>query len=334
MHAIAGKKDQYFTHTRWGRVGEFGKMATMGPHELEDAMKEYDKKFKDKTGLNWEDRAAEPKKGKYTFIEKSYEDDGDDDEADVKKEEDDEPGSSKRDDVESKLPRETQRLVELIFNENHFNSVLESIGYDRKKMPLGKLGKNTINKGFEHLKELASLIKHPNLAQNKYQISQQDAIEDFTNQYYSTIPHEFGRNRPPLINDNDILQREVAMLDTLTDMEVADNIMKTTEDKAKDEESVAQIDRRFRELNLEEVTLLEKKSDEYQNVKEYLLNTAGHTHNIRYHLQDIFRISRPGEEDRFKKSGYASRHDSNRRLLWHGSRTTNYGGILCMYILP
>jgi hypothetical protein len=53
-------------------------------------------------------------------------------------------------------------------SENHFNSVLEEIGYNKDKMPLGKLGKATLQKGFEELKELSSLIKHPSLAQNKY----------------------------------------------------------------------------------------------------------------------------------------------------------------------
>jgi len=90
----------------------------------------------------------------------------DDDDA-VKKEEEEE-------DVKSKLPMATQRLVELIFNENHFNSVLENMGYNNDKLPLGKLGKATLTKGFEHLKELASLIKHPSLAQNKYKISRQE----------------------------------------------------------------------------------------------------------------------------------------------------------------
>lgn len=118
------------------------------------------------------------------------------------------------------------------------------------------------------------------------------------------------------------------MLDTLTDMSTANDIMKTTDSKAKDADSVAQIDRRFQQLNLEESTPLDKKSDEYQAIKNYLVNTAGHTHNMRYRLQDIFRISRPGEDDRFKKAGYDGRQDMNRRLLWHGSRTTNYGGIL------
>ena len=287
-----------------------------GFKDIDTAFKEYNKKFKDKSGLTWDDRAGEPKKGKYTFLEKNYED-GDDEgaESPVKKEEDD---ADAKVGPTSKLPMQTQRLMELIFNENHFNSVLENIGYNNEKLPLGKLGKSTINKGFEHLKELSSLIKHPSLAQNKYQISQREAVEDFTNQYYSMIPHVFGRNRPPMIDNNDILQKEVAMLDTLTDMNIANDIMKTTDDRHKDADSVAQIDKRFEQLKLGECTPLEKKSDEYQALKNYLVNTAGHTHNIRYRLHDIFRIKREGESERFDKSKFSKIKDKNRRLLWHG----------------
>ena len=292
--------------------------------DLDTAFREYNKKFKDKTGLTWENRGDEPKKGKYTFIEKNYEDD-DDDQGPVKKEEDDATANIG---PESKLPIQVQRLMELIFNENHFNSVLENIGYNNEKLPLGKLGKSTINKGFEHLKELSSLIRHPNLAQNKYGVDIREALEDFTNQYYSAIPHVFGRNRPPIIDNIDMLQKEVAMLDTLTDMEVANQIMKTSSDRHKDAESVAQIDKRFEQLNLNECEPLDKTTDEYQALKDYLVNTAGHTHSIRYRLQDIFKIERQGEADRFNKSKYSKIKDKNRRLLWHGSRTTNFGGIL------
>ena len=133
-------------------------------------MKEFNKKFKDKSGHKWEAREEPARKGKYTFIEKNYEDEQDDGaDDDVKKEvkeEEEEPQ------VESKLPHPTQRLVELIFNQNHFNAVLENIGYNANKLPLGKLSKGTLKQGFEHLHELASLIKHPKLAGDKYGTSQ------------------------------------------------------------------------------------------------------------------------------------------------------------------
>lgn len=166
------KGQKFFAHTRWGRVGEFGQVKTMGPFDLDPALKEFDKKFKDKSGHKWVDRSEPAKKGKYTFIERNYEDDDDNDgcetKTEVKEEDDDRPG------VESKLPVQTQRLVELIFNQNHFNAALEAIGYNANKLPLGKLSKATLKQGFEHLHELASLIKHPNLAGNKYNTTQEE----------------------------------------------------------------------------------------------------------------------------------------------------------------
>lgn len=145
----------------------------MGPSSLDDALKDFNKKFKDKSGHKWDDRAEPAKKGKYTFLERNYEDDEDDENAaaQVKNEDEDEDGKPI---VESKLPKQTQRLMELIFNQNHFNAVLEQIGYNANKLPLGKLSKATLKQGFEHLHELASLIKHPSLAQDKYDTSQKE----------------------------------------------------------------------------------------------------------------------------------------------------------------
>lgn len=82
-------------------------MKTMGPDSFEAAEKEFKKKFKDKSGHKWEDRSQPAKKGKYTFLERSYEEDDEEDGGDgVKKEEDEETLQ-----VESKLPRQTQRLM-------------------------------------------------------------------------------------------------------------------------------------------------------------------------------------------------------------------------------
>ena len=117
------------------------------------------------------------------------------------------------------------------------------------------------------------------------------------------------------------------MLDTLTDMEVANTIMKSTSDKSKDAESVNMLDKRFEELKLDEMTALDHKSSEYKALSNYLI-TSSEAHGIRYRLEDIFKIERTGEAERFAKSEYAKLKKHDRRLLWHGSRATNYGGIL------
>lgn len=174
------KKNTYYAHTRWGRVGEDGQVKTTKESSLDAAKKEYEKKFKDKSGLEWSNRTDTPKDKKYTYIEKSYENDDDDDAGDDDKDD-------KTTTVKSELDLPTQKLMELIFkyvylaitsasarhanvvhSENHFNAVLEALGYNQDKLPLGKLGKPTLKQGFEQLKELASLVKHPSLAKNKY----------------------------------------------------------------------------------------------------------------------------------------------------------------------
>lgn len=313
------KKSTYYSHTRWGRVGEEGQVKTLKETSLADAKQEFEKKFKEKSGLEWANRMDKPKDKKYTYIEKSYEDDNEDEE--ISDGEKDSKAS-----VKSELDLPTQRLMELIFNQNHFNAVLEEIGYNKDKLPLGKLSKATLKTGFEQLRELASLVKHPSLAKNKYNRDRKEVIEEWTNKYYSTIPHVFGRDRPPMIDNHDAITKEVAMLDTLTDMEVANTIMKATT-KSKDGTSVSRLDQQFKDLKLKELTPLDKKSTEYTELQKLLLNTSSDAHGLRYRLQDIFRVERPGEAERYEKS-IKKLKDRQTFLLWHGSRTTNYGGIL------
>ena len=118
------------------------------------------------------------------------------------------------------------------------------------------------------------------------------------------------------------------MLDTLTDMEVANSIMKSTGDEDRDAASVNVLDKRFQDLGMEEMTPLQHNSPEYHALSDYLVKSSGDSHGIRYRLEDIFRVERAGEKARFDESEFAKLKDRNRRLLWHGSRTTNYGGIL------
>ncbi|KAK7953070.1 poly polymerase [Apiospora saccharicola] len=220
LQLLVDDKGTYYAHTRWGRVGESGQVKTMDFDNLDAAKEEFDSKFKSKTGLTWEQRTDEPKANKYTFVEKAYEDDEDeDDEDETEQNEDGTKGAESEVSFaagvnilsgKSVLSRADEGSVAghahaevdgtdiqtTLSSENHFNSVLEEIGYNAEKLPLGKLGKNTLKTGFEQLKELASLIKHPSLAQNKYGKDREEVIEEWTNKYYSTIPHAFGRNRP------------------------------------------------------------------------------------------------------------------------------------------
>jgi len=320
LRASRGKK--YFTWTRWGRVGEYGQSACLGSGSLQDAIRHFQDKFKAKSGLKWENRLDPPKPKKYTFIERNYEeDDGDDD--DNVKEKKEEIEDSKPE-VESALSKPLQNLMSFIFNPAHFLSAMASMSYDAKKLPLGKLSDRTLKSGFSILKELSELIADPSLAGSKYDTGYATATANLSDQYFTIIPHVFGRNRPPVLNSNDQIKKEVELLDALTDMDVANEIMKD----AREADEINQLDRQFQSLGMEEMTRLDHKSSEFSELSDYLSNSRGATHNLRYQVIDIFRIERRGENDRFNSSPYAKIKGSDRRLLWHGSRSTNFGGIL------
>ncbi|KAF7591625.1 hypothetical protein BBP40_001264 [Aspergillus hancockii] len=310
------------TWTRWGRVGEIGQFKLLGNGNFDVAQSEFEKKFKDKSGLSWENRLDPPKKGKYTFIERNYEEGSDEDD-------DNDNGAAKKikeekPEVKSELPVQVQDLMSFIFNQSHFMSAMASMDYDAQKLPLGKLSKRTLRTGFLLLKEISELIATPNIAATKYGTSYNTATEDLSNQYFTTIPHSFGRNRPPVLNSDQHIKKEIELLEALTDMEVANGIMK----ESKDADTVHQLDLQFQSLGMQEMTPLEHNSTEFTELEDYLCQSRGATHHLRYQVINIFRIERKGEGDRFTSSKYGELENSNRRLLWHGSRSTNFGGIL------
>lgn len=320
----------WYTWTRWGRVGETGQSAMLGEGDFGEAMAHFEKKFKDKTGNSWMDRNGPLKPKKYAFIERSYEDsDSEDDEnlpgADKRRKLKDEHKQEQGEEdekaiVESKLPLPVQDLIKLIFNQDFFKATFDSFDYDAEKMPLGKLSKSTLMRGYEVLKTLSGLVGS---AGNANQIS------TLSNQYLSLIPHVVSRSsRPPVLSNMNLIKKEIELLEALTDMQLANDLMKEAK-KTKDKADEANLlDRQFQGLGLNEMEPVPTNSKEFKELEAYLTKSIGYSHGVRYMVEDIFRIERQGEQDRFEQSQYAKVPNKNRRLLWHGSRATNFGGIL------
>ncbi|KAI1176022.1 poly polymerase catalytic domain-containing protein [Nemania sp. FL0916] len=319
IQVLRSASSNYRTWTRWGRVGEYGQSKALGSGSLEDALKQFGAKFKSKSGLSWDNRGDAPKAGKYAFIEKSYEPDSEDENGDdgakgekVEVKAEDEP--------ESQLSQPVQSLMQLIFNQDYFASVMADLNYDSEKLPLGKLSQATISRGFQALKDLSALMDDSSLASSQYGMSISEATEHLSNTFFTIIPHSFGRNRPPIIRTNAMLKKEIDLLDSLGGMKDTALLMKR--DK-KDE--INHLDRQYQGLSLNEMTPLDTKSEEFIHLQNYLMDTRGFTHSANYEIAQIFRIERDGEFGRFDASNTTPR---DRRLLWHGSRCTNFGGIL------
>ncbi|MFT7801498.1 poly ADP-ribose polymerase 3 [Arapaima gigas] len=301
---------QFYCWTRWGRVGETGMSAKFGPFPSpEKAIDQFEKKFKDKTKNKWSDRenfVSYP--GKYTLIEV----DGNPD-AEVKVDTVD--GSVKtvvKNILSCSLDSSTQRLVEFIFSKDMFKEAMEGMNLDIKKMPLGKLSKMQIAKGFEVLEKLEEAVKKK---------SKKADLEALSSRFYTIIPHNFGRKKPPVIDTSEIVDQKKEMLLVLADIEIAQGLEAETE---KIKEQMVQdvphpVDQNYSSLQCN-LSLLGKDTEDYKIIEKYLKETD----ERGLEIVDVWKVDRHHEAERFKD------HDSveNRRLLWHGTNVAVVVAIL------
>jgi predicted DNA-binding WGR domain protein len=138
----------FLTWTHWGRIGDRGqnKVLANGSSNPAAAIQEFEKKFKDKTGLKWEDRDEKGKLGKYILLHISY------NESSGSKAPTSSPEGVKSEVPASILEPPVRQLLEFIFDEKILKQTLASLDYDSNKLPLGNLHPRTLKDGYEALK--------------------------------------------------------------------------------------------------------------------------------------------------------------------------------------
>jgi len=299
-------KKRYYCFTRWGRVGVPGQQA-LKASSLDGAKGEFLSKFREKTKNDWANRAsfvAYP--GKYTWLEMAYDDDepaggaGGGGEA---------PSKAIPD---SKLEPRLRSLIDLICDTRMMEEQMKEIGFDARKMPLGKLSSRVIKEGYEVLTELAAVLDK----------SKKGSLADLSSRFYTVIPHDFGFARMSnfVIDSEEKLKQKMEMVQSLGDIEIATRVLG---DMKRFDEHPA--DAHYRKLR-NELVALDASDPVVGLVEEYVRTTHGKTHNqYDLHVEQVFATAREGEAERFEKIGVPI---GNRVLLWHGSRLTNFVGIL------
>ena len=301
----------FYCWTRWGRVGERGQFKLLPCSSKQAAISEFKKKFSEKTKNNWDAVKSgtpfTPYSGKYTMIEIDYGNDAEEE----KKEEDPKTKKEAKPEAESKLDKRVQELIKSIFDMTMMESVMKELEFDCKKQPLGKLTKDQIKRGYQVLTEIEEVLKkNPSRSNGR--------LVELTNQFYTLIPHNFGRNRPPVINSPEMLKNKMHMLEALADIEIAAHIVEDT--SKNNTEFVNQLDANYARLQTD-IQPVETDSEEYKIIEKYVKNS--HPKGTPT-IANVFKIRRDSDEKRFE-----SKKDlGNRMLLWHGSRLTNYVGIL------
>lgn len=296
------KKPKWWVFRSWGRVG-----TTIGGTKLEEfddkheALRLYEFQYEDKTGNKWKNRENFKKvAGKFFPLDIDM---GADSEEMQKL-------SAK--DSKSKLAKPIQELVSLVFDIERMKSAMVEFEIDLSKMPLGKLSRKQIETAYTILTEAQTMIKTETGSQGKFL--------DASNRFFTLIPHDFGMRQPPMLDSPDLVASKIEMLDNLLEIEIAYSLLAGGEKDS----AVDPIDAHYKKLKTE-VEVLQQDSEEFAVIQEYVKNTHASTHTqYSLEIEHVFKVARKGEAKRFKPF----RALPNRMLLWHGSRVTNFAGIL------
>uniref|UniRef100_A0A3B3IM99 Poly [ADP-ribose] polymerase n=1 Tax=Oryzias latipes TaxID=8090 RepID=A0A3B3IM99_ORYLA len=287
---------------RWGRVGKVGQNSlTACGGDLLKAKDIFKKKFFDKTRNEWEQRGSFVKvAGKYDMVFMDY--------STNEKEENTTVVDAATNKRSCKLDPKVQSLLELICDLKAMEECVLEMKFDTRKAPLGKLTSEQIRAGYAALKKIEECLKRKG--------SSRDLLEA-CNQFYTRIPHDFGLRPPPVIHTDAELKEKISLLEALSDIQIA---VKMVQSSADSEEHP--LDRHYHSLKCN-LQPLDSTSSEFKVIEKYLQSTHAPTHrDYGMTVLDIFSVDRDGESESFLSDLH------NRTLLWHGSRLSNWVGIL------
>lgn len=309
----ADSGNRYAVWMRWGRVGYKGQNSwQVTGTNLEEAKRIFTKKFQDKTKNAWEDRENFEKcPGKYDLVLMDYSagKEGQEDTVDG-------PGTSviksepldKKPVPESSLEQRVQDLITLICDIKTMEQSVVEMEYDTKKAPLGKITTAQIKAGYEALKKISACLDEGKTSGRE--------ITEACNDFYTRIPHEFGFRVPPMIRSHAEVKKKIGLLEALSDIQVALKLLSVNQD-----DSTNPVDRRYNQLKVD-INALDKADTEWKLIEKSIQDTHASTHtSYTMEVQDVFKIDKHGEEEKWTNVG-------NTRLLYHGSRLSNWAGIL------
>lgn len=296
----ADKGHRYWLFRAQGRIGtSVGSTHTDPYPTVAQAIAEFEKHYEQQTGNKWGNRDAfQKKRGKYYPVEVDYE-------SDVNAKKIDEKSS-----IPSKLPVPVQDLVKLLFDMDAMQQAMKAFDLDLVKMPLGKLSKKQLKEAYQVLSDLSDLVTSG---------GSNSKFVGLSNKFYTLVPHNFGMRNAPLVDTLDLIKSKREMVDSLLEIEIAYSMLQA--DVAEDTNP---LDAHYGQLKTD-LDPLDHDTDEFKIIQQYVQNTHGSTHAFKLEIEDVFKVKRKGEKKRYKP--FKDLH--NRQLLWHGSRLTNYVGILC-----
>ncbi|KAI6190030.1 Poly [ADP-ribose] polymerase [Aphelenchoides bicaudatus] len=298
-------RNEYYVFRSWGRIGLKGGFKTEEFYgSLNEAKRNFEDLFQEKSQNDWynvENYVKVP--GGMELVEMDVDEKKIDSALDQL-----DPNNSK-----SSLPIQVREIISLFFNVKLMAKELAEFDLDTEKLPLAKLSKKQILRAHAILSDLSKVLDDPNPSATE--------ILDYSNQFYTVMPHASGAKRLPLIDNTDLLKTKCDMLDSLLNLEIAYKMIEKKDEDS--QEGVDVFDNHYLSLNCK-IELLPSESPEAKLIQLYVQNGHMSTHRFTVKIKQIFKVERKDEAERYKK--YKNLH--NKQLLWHGSRTSNFAGIL------
>ena len=211
----------------------------------------------------------------------------------------------------STLSPELTRLVSYLYSEATgalTSTVAATITAQGIETPLGVLTVGQITKGEAILHELYDLFQKKNRSPGK--------LVDLSGEFYSTIPHRIGRTRESIkaavIDSMEAFEQKQETLQLMKDMLLVNG----------ESGSVlfdSDIEAKYKALKCR-VEMLEAGSPAFRRVADFVEQSQIKTKKIR--VKGVSVVRREGEHEAFRGGM------ENEKLLFHGSRTKNWVGIL------
>lgn len=300
---------RYFLWTKWGRVGAPTPASNLQPcTSLQDAQSQFRNKFRSKTKNDWDDRDNfTPVEGKYQLVEVQSQT------AQLQKcirlENKRRALMQTAENFPMKTTAEVADLMRFIWDFDRMNRALREMNLDIEKCPLGQLSKSQLQKGYLILRKIQKELERGNRESQLIMLS---------NDFYTCIPQDFGMKRPPLISHMLRLKEKISLLDALSELEVANSLSFRSLHLLEHNNPV---DVHYSELKC---SIEHVDSDTMERLQNWVSNTTSPVHNMVITVNRAFTVNREGEAARF----WPFQSLPNRKLLWHGSRATNFVGIL------
>ncbi|XP_009617761.1 poly [ADP-ribose] polymerase 1 isoform X1 [Nicotiana tomentosiformis] len=298
------KGSECYVFRKWGRVGN----EKIGGNKLEemsksDAIQEFKRLFLEKTGNSWE--AWEQKTNFQKQPGRFYP-------LDIDYGVDKKPTTKRNlNDTNSKLAPPLIELMKMLFNVETYRAAMMEFEINMSEMPLGKLSKRNIQKGFEALTEIQNLLS----GTNHDPAVKETLLVDASNRFFTVIPSI----HPHVIKDEDDFKLKIKMLEALQDIEIASRLV------GFDIDNDDSLDDKYKKLHCD-ISPIPHHSEDYRVIEKYLQSTHAPTHkDWVLEVEEVFSLEREGEFDKFAPHREKLK---NRMLLWHGSRLTNFVGIL------